>query len=54
MSIEEDLMWMATFVEREEVVWLVTLWLVEGLQKWDFSTHVAKPNLLEDDPSMVE
>jgi hypothetical protein len=36
--VKEGLMWMPTSMEGEEVAWVVVLWPIEGLLKWDFST----------------
>jgi hypothetical protein len=51
--VEEGLMWMPASVEGEEVAWVVVLWPVEGLLKWDFSTPVAITSLEEEEPPIV-
>ena len=51
--VEEWLMWMSTSVEGGEVSWVVLLWPIEGLLKWDFSTPIAITSLEEEEPSIV-
>jgi hypothetical protein len=51
--VKEGLMWMPASGEGEEVAWVVVSWDVEGLLKWDFSTHVSIASLEEEEPPIV-
>jgi hypothetical protein len=51
--VEEGPVWMHESMEGGEVSWVVVLWLIEGLLKWDFSTPVSINGLEEEEPPMV-
>jgi hypothetical protein len=51
--VKEGLMWMPSYGEGEEVAWVVMSWVVEGLLKWGFSTHVAIIGLEEEDHPLL-
>jgi len=47
-------MWMPSFVEQEEFAWVVVLWPIEGLLKWDFYTLISITSLdKEEKPIFV-
>jgi hypothetical protein len=46
-------MWMHASGEGEEVAWVLVLWPIEVLLKWDFSTLVVITGLEEEGPPMV-
>jgi hypothetical protein len=51
--VEEWLMWMSTSVEGGEVSWVVLLWPVEGLLKWDLCTPNFRTGLEGEETPMV-